>query len=124
MSVIPPATDCAGNLCLVRSATVPAGKRLVVTHASGHLVADTDGNANPYVTVTMMTYTSNVGVPYLFLPAAQPYGARSLPASGFLVSSPVMQFYEAGTPPLMLGSTSGAFDAVVFSLVGHFVTVS
>jgi len=123
LSVVAPATDCSGNLCLVRFATVPAGKRLVVTHASGQLVANTDGNANPYVIVTMMTYASGVTLPYLYLPVAQPYGSPSSTSSGFLVSSPVMQFYEAGTAPLMLGSTSGTFNAVAFSLVGYHVTV-
>lgn len=123
LSAIPPATDCDGNLCLVRFATVPAGKRLVVTHASGQLVANTDGSANPFVIATMMTYSGGVAFPYLYLPVAQPYGAPSSTSSGFIVSSPVMQFYEAGTAPLMLGSTSGTFNAVVFSLVGYFVSV-
>ena len=123
LSVVSPATDCTGNLCLVRVAAVPAGKRLVVTHASGQLNADTDGNANPFVIATMMTYSGGVTLPYIFLPVAQPYGSPSSTSSGVLVSSPVMQFYEAGTAPLMLGSTSGTFNAVVFSLVGYYVSV-
>lgn len=115
--------DCQTKSCDIRFDMVPVGKRLVVTHASGQLISDTAGNGNPYVISTMMTYTSIVGSPRLYLPVAQPYGPLSSTAMGYMVSSPVMQFYEAGTAPVMRGETNGEFIAVIYTLVGYYVTV-
>lgn len=110
------ATNCGVLLinCFVNFATVPAGKRLVVTYASA-VFAGADGNA-----ASPLVYAGPAQVPNFahFLPLPQARNGARLVASG-----PVLFYVDAGTYAYMVIQVDPLKDGYVatVSLSGYLV---
>jgi hypothetical protein len=102
---------CPPNYCFVRFAPVPAGKRLVVTHAAVRFFA-ASGFGVPYLELGPDVVETSTTLP---LPAATVLSTvASAGASVAVMSAPVTWYAEAGTTPTLLLTGPNAF--VRFSL--------
>lgn len=111
------AANCGVTLtaCAATFAPVPAGKRLIVTHAS--VFFSLSSPVNPYSQVSLVVPTAIV-----FLPIAQETGPGTLT---FVSTTPLTFYAEAGVAPFMLIQTSGASAAVsiLATLSGYYIAV-
>jgi hypothetical protein len=121
-------SGCSGTFCNVYFATVPAGKRLVITNITGVVYVASPGVLQPLTLVH-----DGAPAPAVPIPTVQQAGIFPGPsgqAEGiFDVNAPVRIYFDSGTAPHVIASASGSiavdtgYTASQIFLSGYYVSI-
>lgn len=114
--------DCRGTtVCVVNFSTVPAGKRLVVTHVAGYVDTGVGTLPNGFLS------SSFGGSQYATVPFTGVRGARSNLGVRIFINQPVLAYFGAGETPRGVYHVTGTGDTMsggnLLMLSGYLVSV-
>jgi hypothetical protein len=121
-------SGCSGTFCNVYFATVPAGKRLVITNVTGVVYVVSPGVLQPLNLVHDGASAPAMPIPTVLQAGTFP-GPLGQQEGMFGVNAPVRIYFDAGTAPHLLASASSSiagdtgYTASQIFLSGYYVSV-